>query len=288
MALSVATNTSAATAHRYLRVNDAEASRSLAKLSSGSRIVRASDDAASLAVGTKLRADVAALKQAQVNASHGQSVLQVADGAAQQISDILIRMKALATQAVSGSISDTERGYLDSEFGELATQLDDIAAQTKFNGDALLDGAFSADFAVGTDATSDVINVAITQDMSSTGLALNASAIGTIANAQTASTAIDTAIGNVLSARATLGAQMSRFDFVSANLATSVENIDAARSTLLDVDVAAEMANYSSRQVVMQASVAMLGPATDAMPEGSLTSVNVPLPLLRYSVSATG
>ena len=211
MALSVATNTSAATAHRYLRVNDAEASRSLAKLSSGSRIVRASDDAASLAVGTKLRADVAALKQAQVNASHGQSVLQVADGAAQQISDILIRMKALATQAVSGSISDTERGYLDSEFGELATQLDDIAAQTKFNGDALLDGAFSADFAVGTDATNDVINVAITQDMSSTGLALNASAIDTIANAQTASTAIDTAIGNVLSARATLGAQMRHY-----------------------------------------------------------------------------
>ena len=179
-----------------------EASRSLAKLSSGSRIVRASDDAASLAVGTKLKADVAALKQAQVNASQGQSVLQVADGAAQQVSDILIRMKALATQAVSGSISDTERGYLDSEFTELATQLDDISTQTKFNGDALLDGAFTADFAVGTDATADVINVAITQDMSATGLALNASTVGTIAGAQAAGTAIDTAIGNVLSARA--------------------------------------------------------------------------------------
>ena len=269
MALSVATNTSAATAHRFLRINDLEASRSLAKLSSGSRIVRASDDAASLAVGTKLRADVNALKQAQVNASHGQSVLQVADGAAQQVSDILIRMKALATQAVSGSISDTERGYLDSEFTELAAQLDDIASQTKFNGVALLDGAFSADFAVGTDAAADVITVAITQDMSSTGLALNASSVSTIANAQAAGTAIDTAIGNVLSARATLGAQMSRFDFVSANLATSVENIDAARSTLLDVDVAAEMANYSSRQVVMQASVAMLAQANQ-MPQNLL------------------
>ena len=269
MALSVATNTSAATAHRYLRANDAEASRSLAKLSSGSRIVRASDDAASLAVGTKLKADVAVLKQAQVNASHGQSVLQVADGAAQQVSDILIRMKALATQAVSGSISDTERGYLNSEFTELATQLTAISTQTKFNGDALLDGSFSADFAVGTDATADVINVAITQSMSATGLGLNASAVGTIANAQTAGTAIDTAIGNVLSARATLGAQMSRFDFVSANLATSVENIDAARSTLMDVDVAAEMANYSSKQVVMQASVAMLAQANQ-MPQNLL------------------
>lgn len=269
MALSVATNTSAATAHRYLKANDAEASRSLAKLSSGSRIVRASDDAASLAVGTKLKADVNALRQAQVNASHGSSVLQVADGALQQVSDILIRMKALATQAVTGSISDTERGYLNSEFTELATQLTAISTQTKFNGDALLDGSFSADFAVGTDATADVINVAITQSMSATGLGLNASAVGTIANAQTAGTAIDTAIGNVLSARATLGAQMSRFDFVSANLATSVENIDAARSTLMDVDVAAEMANYSSKQVVMQASVAMLAQANQ-MPQNLL------------------
>ena len=269
MALSVATNTAAAAAHRYLRVNDMEASRSLAKLSSGSRIVRASDDAASLAVGTKLKADVAALKQAQVNASHGQSVLQVADGSLQQVSDILTRMKALATQAVSGSISDTERGYLDSEFTQLATQLTDISTQSKFNGSKLLDGTFTADFAVGTDATADVINVAITQDISATGLGLNASTVGTIAGAQTAGGVIDTAIGNVLSARATLGAQMSRFDFVSANLATSVENIDAARSTLMDVDVAAEMANYSSKQVVMQASVAMLAQANQ-MPQALL------------------
>jgi flagellin len=269
MALSVATNTSAATAHRYLKTNDMEASRSLAKLSSGSRIVRASDDAASLAVGTKLKADVNALRQAQVNASHGSSVLQVADGALQQVSDILIRMKALSTQAVTGSISDTERGYLDSEFGELATQLDDISTQTKFNGTPLLDGTFALDFAVGTDATNDVINITIGQDVSAAGFALGASAVDTIANAQTAGTAIDSAIDLLLSARATLGAQMSRFDFVSANLATSVENIDAARSTLMDVDVAAEMANYSSKQVVMQASVAMLAQANQ-MPQNLL------------------
>jgi flagellin len=269
MALSVATNTSAATAHRYLKTNDMEASRSLAKLSSGSRIVRASDDAASLAVGTKLRADVNALRQAQVNASHGSSVLQVADGALQQVSDILIRMKALATQAVTGSISDTERGYLNSEFGELATQLDDIAAQTKFNGTALLDGTFAVDFAVGTDATNDVITVTIGQAASAAGLGIGASTVDTAANAQTTATAVDTAIDLLLSARSTLGAQMSRFDFVSANLATSVENIDAARSTLLDVDVAAEMANYSSKQVVMQASVAMLAQANQ-MPQALL------------------
>ena len=268
MALSVATNTSAATAHRYLRTNDMEASRSLAKLSSGSRIVRASDDAASLAVGTKLKADVAALRQAQVNAGHGSSVLQVADGALQQVSDILIRMKALATQAVSGSISDTERGYLDSEFTELETQLDDLATQTKFNGAPLLDGTYSSDFAVGTDVNTDVITVAVALDVTAATL-VTANGVDTIANAQAAATDIDTAIDSLLSARATLGAQMSRFDFVSANLATSVENIDAARSTLMDVDVASEMANYSSRQVVMQASVAMLAQANQ-MPQNLL------------------
>jgi flagellin len=260
MALSVATNTSAATAHRYLKTNDMEASRSLAKLSSGSRIVRASDDAASLAVGTKLKADVNALRQAQVNASHGSSVLQVADGALQQVSDILIRMKALSTQAVSGSISDTERGYLNAEFTELEAQLDDLASQTKFNGDALLEGTYNTNFAVGTDATADTITVAIALNVTSTTL-VTANAVNTIANAQAAATDIDTAINSVLSARSTMGALMSRFDFVSANLATSVENIDAARSALMDVDVAAEMANYSSKQVLMQASVAMLAQA---------------------------
>ena len=269
MALSVATNTSAATAHRYLKTNDMEASRSLAKLSSGSRIVRASDDAASLAVGTKLKADVNVLRQAQVNASHGSSVLQVADGALQQVSDILIRMKALAAQAVTGSISDTERGYLNSEFTQLKNQLDDLSSQTKFNGTPLLDGTFNVDFAVGTDPTTDVITVAIGQSVSATGLAVNGSTVDTIVNAQAAGTAVDAAIDSLLSARSTLGAQMSRFDFVSANLATSVENIDAARSTLMDVDVAAEMANYSSKQVVMQASVAMLAQANQ-MPQNLL------------------
>ena len=270
MALSVATNTSAATAHRYLKTNDMEASRSLAKLSSGSRIVRASDDAASLAVGTKLKADVNALRQAQVNASHGSSVLQVADGALQQVSDILIRMKALATQAVTGSISDTERGYLNSEFTQLKTQLDDISTQTKFNGTPLLDGTFNVDFAVGTDATDrrDQRHHRPERELHRPRGQRQHGRHASPTRRQRAppSTPPSTACSPT---RSTLGAQMSRFDFVSANLATSVENIDAARSTLMDVDVAAEMANYSSKQVVMQASVAMLAQANQ-MPQNLL------------------
>jgi flagellin len=267
MSLTISTNTSAATAHRYLRTNDMEASRSLAKLSSGSRIVRASDDAAGLAVGTKLRADVAALRQAQVNASHGSSVLQVADGALQQISDILVRMKALATQSLSGSISDTERGYLDAEYQELIAQIDQIALYTTFNGEALLDGAFNVDFLVGLDETNDLLNVTIAaMDAASLTIAVG---IDSAANATTALGEVNAAIEAMLSERATIGALMSRFDYASANIATSIENMDAARSVLMDVDVAAEMSNFTARQVVMQASVAMLAQANQ-MPQNLL------------------
>ncbi len=267
MSLSVATNTSAATAHRNLVRNDVEATRSLAKLGSGSRIVRASDDAAALAIGTKLRADVAALRQAQVNASHAASVLQVADGALQQISDILVRMKALATQSVNGALSDTERGYLDAEYQQLIQMIDQIAKYTAFNGDALLDGSYSKEFLVGLDPTNDAITVSMA-DMTSAGLTLT-TGIGTSADALTALGEVDAAIVTLLTERATVGAMMSRFDYASANVATTIENMDAARSVLLDVDVAAEMANFSAKQVIMQASVAMLAQANQ-MPQNLL------------------
>jgi flagellin len=267
MALSIATNTSAALAHRYLRTNDMEATRSLAKLSSGSRIVRASDDAASMAVGTKLKADVAGLKQAQVNAGHAGSLLQLADGALQQISDVLIRMKALATQSVNGALSDTERGYLDAEYQQLINQIDQIAKYTTFNGDAVIDGTYNKDFLVGLDPTNDVINVTL-NDMTAGGLNLS-TGIGTSQDAQSAIGEVDAALETVLTERASVGSLMSRFDYAGANLATMVENMDAARSVLMDVDVAGEMANFSAKQVVMQASIAMLAQANQ-MPQNLL------------------
>ena len=270
MALTIGTNTSAATAHRFLQANDKAASSSLAKLSSGSRIVRASDDAASLAVGTKLKADVATLRQAQVNASNGQSVLQVADGALQQVSDILIRMKTLATQASTGSISDTERGYLDNEFTQLEAQITDISTDTKFNGSVLLDGSYTATYQVGV-AAADTVTTAIGTNIG--GLSAVGSGVATAAAAATASGNVDTDITAVLGLRATLGGQMSRFDFIGANLATSIENIDAARSSLMDVDVASEMSMFASKQVTMQASVAMLAQANQ-MPQNLLRLLN--------------
>lgn len=268
MALSISTNTSAATAHRFLRANDMEASASLAKLSSGSRIVRASDDAASLAVGTKLKADVAALRQGLVNAGNGTSVLQVADGAMQQTSDILIRMKTLTAQATTGSISDVERGYLNNEYTQLMGQLTDLSTQTSFNGTPLLDGTFTENFQVGVTAA-DSVTAAIATDVGALGVFTGPTNVTTAALAATASAAVDASLNTVLGERASLGGLMSRFDFVAANLATSIENVDAARSSLMDVDVASEMSNFSSKQVVMQASVAMLAQANQ-MPQNLL------------------
>ena len=390
MALTASTNTSASTALRYLDRNNTAASSSLSKLSSGSRIVKASDDAASLAVGTKIKADVTALQQAKVNAGQAASMLQVADGGLSQVSDILLRMKALSVQSQSGAVSDNERNFLDKEFQALAAQIDDIATQTKFNGQALLNGDTGvtvqavADIAgVHISGTADVVTgtastANLTYTSTATGTATTASQqvtftytdqagdtftaqvtiasasstsysgavviegtgltvaldnfdgtgsvtgtagdlavtnndvsfqvgvssgdtievgiddvrVATLGNVSTGTLAdedgagagtglanirtregaiaagdiLDNAISQINEDRANVGALISRFEFASANLATSIENLDAARSTLMDVDMAAEMSNFSSKQVMMQASVAMLAQANQ-MPQ---------------------
>ena len=136
----VATNTAANSALRFLNSNSASASGSVGKLASGSRIVKASDDAAGLAIGSRLKADVTALTQAGINASQGASVVQVADGGLGRIGDVLQRMKALAAQSLSGVPTNTERGFIDAEYQELVSEITAIADTTRFNGQSLLNG----------------------------------------------------------------------------------------------------------------------------------------------------
>jgi flagellin len=138
--ISVSTNSAALTAQRYLGQSSSAASSSIAKISSGSRIVRASDDASALAISNKLRADISALQQASRNASQGASLLQVANGALDRISDILTRMKTLATQVVNGTLSNIERQYSQQEFSQLVNQIQQISDQTRWNGQPLLNG----------------------------------------------------------------------------------------------------------------------------------------------------
>ena len=262
----VATNTAANSALRYLNNNSSMASSSVGKLASGSRIVKASDDAAGLAIGTRLKADVTALTQSGINASQGASVVQVVDGGLARIGDVLQRMKALAAQSLSGVPTNTERGFIDAEFQELVSELSAIATTTRFNGQTLLTGsAAGSDYFVGTDV-SDTITVNFASlaagqaDFRATALAVNVDVASVIA-ATGAMAAIDTAIDTVSEARATAGALISRFEFRGQQIATSLENIDAAKSAIMDVDLAAEQSKLVSNQVLVQAAVSAVSQA---------------------------
>lgn len=180
----ISTNLAANSAIRYLNMNSADQTSSLSKLASGSRIVSAADDASGLAISTRISSDVTALTQAATNASHGTSILQTADGGASNISDMLQRMKALASQSASGTVTDSERTYIDAEFSQLAEEIDGITESTRYNGKSLLDG--TSDFStgmivvVGSDAMNDTIKVTIDS--------LTTSALDIIAQADTAAT----------------------------------------------------------------------------------------------------
>ncbi len=263
----VSTNTAANSALRYLNNNSAQAASSVGKLASGSRIVKASDDAAGLAIGTRLMADVTALTQAGINASQGASVVQVADGGLGRIGDVLQRMKALAAQSLSGVPTDTERAFIDAEYQELVAEISDIANTTRFNGQSLLGGAAAtANYFVGTDV-SDTITVDFqTLAAGQTGftagaLSLNTVAVSTAASAAVAMSLVDAAIDTISEARATAGALISRFEFRSQQIATSLENIDAAKSAIMDVDLAAEQSKLVSNQVLVQAAVSAVSQA---------------------------
>ena len=263
MALTVNSNFAANVAHRNLVSSDMDATASLAKLSAGTRVLGAKDDAASLAIGSRLSAEVAAMSQAGVNAGQAVSMLQVADGAMSKVNDILIRMKTLAVQSGSGQLGATERAMLDTEYQALLSEIDRIANDTEFNGTKLTDGTFTAiDFKVGTGVTATEDEIAVTVDgITATILGVNGGDIASVANSDTASTAISTAIDTLNTSRAEVGAAQNRFEFAAENVAISRENAEAARSRLMDLDIAAEMTNFTSKQILVQAGVSMLAQA---------------------------
>lgn len=262
----IATNTSANSALIYLNKNSREQSASLSKLSSGSRIVRASDDAAGLAVGVSLKADITTLKQAATNAVQAQSVLQTADGALSRVGDILQRMKSLTAQAISGSVDSTSRGFIDQEYDALKAEAIAIGTSTTFNGTKLLDGNFNATNNVATFQVGAAVGDTIVADLTTatvtaanlTSLAANAD---TYANAAAASPLVDADIDKVSAMRANVGALLSRFQYRGDVIDTSIENISAAASAIMDVDLAAEQTNLVSKQVLTEASIAALSQA---------------------------
>jgi flagellin len=387
MALNAISNYAANVAHRNLQASDMAATSSLAKLSSGSRVVSAKDDAASMAIGSRLNSQVQALRQASVNAGQGVSMLQIADGAMAKVTDVLIRMKTLSVQAGSGQLSGTERGMLNTEYQLLLAEVTRIAAATEFNGNAMVNGSLttagaaivggafatadgvssvtghglttaaadnytlsynstgfvftlsdgttsytgaipasavdatgnmitgagvkltnstvsgdlvlglntafqsattvaaaatngglhfggssssSYNFKVGTgtDATKDVINVTV-EGVSAANLGISGTDITTVPTADAASELLGMAIDTLNTSRASVGAYQNRLEFAAANIASAVENTEAARSNLLDLDIASEMSNFTSKQILVQAGVAMLAQANQ-MPQDLL------------------
>lgn len=252
----IATNLAANTALVYLNRNADDQASSLAKISSGSRIVKASDDAAGLAVGVALRSDAAVLKQGVTNSTQAIAIASVADGALAQITDILERQKVLAAQSLSATVSDNERAFIDTEYQDLDTEITDIIAQTTFNGTALIDGAFTADVLVGT-ASGDVI----TLDLTGVAIAAPGGSVDTAANAAAAFDLVDAEIDNVSNDRAIVGAIQSRFGFRQQVLAVAVDNTQAAASSILDVDIAAEQTNLTNTRVLTEAAIAGLSQA---------------------------
>lgn len=272
MAMSLVTNVASLNAQRNLSKTGNALNKTLGQLSSGLRINKASDDAAGLAISENLKAQIRGLGQAERNANDGISLLQTAEGSMNEVSGIMGRMRELAVQASSDTLSDTERGFAQQEFAALMSEVDRISAVTEFNGTALVDGtATNIEFQVGiNDTANDRISVAIADMTTGTlgtgggGAALSTVAVDTKANAQAALDVIDASITDVSSGRADIGAAENRLQVTVSNLATARENLSAANSRIRDVDVASATAELTRSSILQQAGASVLAQANQA------------------------
>ncbi len=263
MALSVVTNTSAITSQRYLSRNQRALDRSLARLSSGLRIVRASDDAAGLAISESLRAQTRSLAMARRNAHDGISMAQTAEGALNETHTMLMRMRELSIQSANGTMDTTQRGMINDEFVALREEIDRIADVTEFNGMLLLDAAGSVDLQVGIYAASEN-QIAVTLEsahVADLAAGLETASVGTAAGALASLDLLDTAITDVAEVRGNFGVIQNRLEVTIDRLHSAEENLTAAESRIRDADVAAETTGMTRGQILLQAGVAMLAQA---------------------------
>jgi flagellin len=265
--LAIKNNIMAENAARHLSRSYDALAKSVERLSSGLRINSAKDDAAGLAVRELMRADIAVLQQGARNAQDGISMLQTMEGAVAAIDEALVRMSQLAEQAATGSYSSAQRSIMNSEFDEMADEIDRIATATKFNEIKMLDNSATISIVFGT--SSDKIDVT-GSNLTKSGLGIAAASIGKAASAQAALGTIDSAINTKDTARAKFGYKMNRLESTVAVLNIQTENLMTAESRISDVDVATEMAAMTRNQVLSQAGIAMLAQA-NTMPQMALT-----------------
>jgi flagellin len=267
MAMIVRTNVASLNAQRNLFETQNTIDSALSRLSSGYRITKAGDDAAGLGISVNLEAQIRSYNQAARNAQDGISVVQTAEGALNEVSNIITRMRELAMESASAGVSNTERTYIQNESDALKTEINRIADATEYDGNALLNTTGKVlTFQIG------IRNVAANDRISVTTVDVNLSSLGaagvfsnlslsTQTTAQLALSAIDLALQKVSQARASLGATGNRLTSVISQIQTASENLSAANSRIRDVDVAEESSRLSRAQILMQAGISVLAQA---------------------------
>ena len=268
MGLRIATNVSALNAQKNLGINQRAMNNSMARLSSGQRINQASDDAAGLAISENLKAQIRGMRQANRNANDGISLVQVAEGSLNEVSNMLIRLRELGVQAASDTIGNTERKFVDVEYQQLKSEIQRVTESTNFNGYDLLNGTGGLiDIQVGThnDPFKDRISFdssAANATLESLGMVTESAA--TKEGAQLSLDVIDSALVSVNAIRANFGAIQNRLTSTSSNLLVYDENLSAANSRIRDADVAAESSEMMRNNILLQAGISVLGQANNS------------------------
>jgi flagellin len=265
MGLRIATNVQSLAAQRALATNKGKLDASLEKTASGTRINRSGDDAAGLAISEKLKSNIRSMKQATRNANDGISLIQVAEGAMNEVGNILVRLRELSVQGASDTIGDNERGFIDKEVQHLKNEIDRISNVSEFNGITLLNGQappLEIQIGINNNPINDrLVYDSEAQNTTLTALGLDEISTGTKLASQDNLNKVDAAINRVSGSRASLGALQNRLSSTINNLDVYRENLEAANSRIRDTDMAAESSELTKYNILQQANVAVLGQA---------------------------
>ena len=263
MAITINTNVASLNAQRNLNTSANALGKSMQRLSSGLRINSAKDDAAGSAISEKMHAQVRGLNQAVRNANDGISLAQTAEGALQETTNILQRMRELAVQGGNDTLTTSDRDAIGSELLQLGKEISRIATTTSFNGKSLLDGTFSGVLQVGANG-SQVISIKVSGSMTASALQINSLVVTSNAQAGSVISLVDSALNTIATARSELGAVQNRLESTISNLSNISENISSARSRILDADIAQETSNMTKNNILQQAGVSILAQANQA------------------------
>ena len=268
MGLRVNTNLFSINAQRNLSNVTNRLAGNFSRLASGLRIANASDDAAGLGISERMRSQIRSLGAASRNAQDGVSLAQTAEGALNEVSSNLTRMRELAVQSANGTLNTGDRSTIDDEFQALATEIERIADTTTFNGISLLNASTALDIQVGINQ-GDTISVDL-EDVQLAALGLTTTAVDTASAASAAFADLDTAINTVNSSRGDLGAMQNRLESAIRSIQNSSENLSASESRIRDVDIASETADLTRNSIMQQAATSVLAQA-NAQPQLALS-----------------